>query len=289
MFEITCTEEEQGLPPLQLLQRRLPAAPASYLRHLLRRGKVCRQGELLAEGTPLAAGDSLQLPASHRLQELQRRGELTIVHEEGDFLVVDKPAGLAVHRGVGHEQDNLAGRLQELVARRGDPYRVAPVHRLDAETSGLVLFAKGRRAAATLGGLFMVGAVHKEYLALVSGQLPATGELTTPVLAKGKWKEAATEWQRLTSGSGFSLLQLRLHSGRTHQLRRQLAAAQHPVAGDSRYGGLLPPGLDRLFLHAHRLAFLHPCDQRPLQFTSPLPPPLEAVIGRLFPTWQRST
>lgn len=283
MSEIICSGEEDGLTALQLLCRRLPAAPVSYLRQLLRRGKVRRQEEVLTEQTTVAAGDQLRLPASGRLEALRTRGELTILHESRDLLVVEKPAGVAVHRGVGHETDNLTARVEELVHRRGEPYRVAPVHRLDAETSGPVLFAKGKRAAAALGQLFMDGAVTKEYIALVDAGLPATGELTTPVPAKGKMKASRTDWQTLAVAGDYCLLQLRLHSGRTHQIRRQLAAAGHPVVGDRRYGGPVLPQLDRLFLHASRLALVSPFDSQPVEFASALPTELTAVLRRLFP------
>lgn len=277
MKEIICTAEEEGLTAMQLLQARIPAAPTGYLRQLLRAGKVRRDGLPMAPGTAVGSGDRVLLPESARLAELQAVGAVEILFESREVLVAYKPAGLAVHRGVGHE-DNLTDRLREVMRRRQEPFLLAPAHRLDAETSGPVVFGKGRRATAALGRLFMANAVEKEYQALVSGHLPAAGRLNSLVPAKGKLKPSLTDWECLERRQGFSLLRLRLHSGRTHQIRRQLADAGHPIAGDRRYGGAALPGLDRLYLHASRLALENPFDGQRLEIAVPLPPELAHLL-----------
>lgn len=271
--------EEEGLPLLELLQRRIPAAPPSYLRQLLRGGKVRREGE--PSGAPLAAGERLRLPESARLRRLLEEGEeVRILYESREILAVYKGAGVAVHRGVGHE-DNLARRVERLMERRGAPFRTAPVHRLDAETSGPVLFAKGKKAAGALGRLFMAGEVEKVYLGLAAGRLSGRGRLDAPVPAKGKLKEADTEYAALAGTGAFTFLELRLVSGRTHQIRRQLADEGHPLAGDRRYGGARLEGLDRLFLHCRRLAFTDPFSGASVELDAPLPPELAAVLRTL--------
>lgn len=279
-MEFQVRADEEGLSPLQLLQRRIPSAPCAYLRRLLRSGKIVRRGG--SETAALRAGESLHLPDSARLREfLAQGGGPEILLETGEMLVVYKPAGVAVHRGVGHEEDNLDLRVEKLMSRRKAPFRTAPVHRLDAGTSGPVLFAKGRRAAAELGKLFMAGEVEKLYLGLAAGTLPAEGRLAVPVHAKGKNREAETGYKTVQCAGGLSLLELQLFSGRTHQIRRQLAGVRHPLAGDLRYRGPRIAGLNRPFLHCRRLAFTDPFTETFRKIESPLPHELAALLAAL--------
>lgn len=288
-MEIIILPKESALPPLEVLQRRFPAAPRSYLRGLLHRGKVRRGHAPLMPHDPLTPGDILHLPESRRLRELQRVSaaeEVTILFESREILAVEKPSGLAVHRGVGHEEDNLVRRVERLMARRGEPFRCAPAHRLDAGTSGAVLMGKGRRATAELGKAFMAGEVAKTYLALAAGPLDGEGALRGAIPAKGKMKEAQTLYRALSRTGELTLLQVNLISGRTHQIRRHLADNGHPLAGDRRYGGPALPGLERLFLHCRRLALKSPFDGSEVLIDSPLPPELGAVlqaVGLPFP------
>lgn len=283
MPEWILNETDQQRPPLEMLRCRLPGVPAAYLRQLLRAGKVLLDGRPLAEQAPRCAGSRLRLPDSCRLKELLAAAPLLpeILLETPQLLVVLKPAGLAVHRGVGHEEDNLVRRVESLFKLRGAPFSAAPVHRLDRDTSGPLLFGKGRRATATLGRLFEQERVEKTYLALAGGELPSQGVLHSAVPAKGKLKEARTSFAKLAAGGGFSLLQLELHTGRTHQIRRQLAAAGHPLAGDRRYGGALLAGLHGVFLHCRRLSLTDPFDGTPLRVEVPLPSPLQRVLQGL--------
>lgn len=291
MKEYQCTPAEDGHTALEILQYRLPHAPRSYLRQLLRRGKVRRPGGLaLTEESRLASGDRLLLPESRRLQELRAVPAVpkpTVLLETRDLLAVYKPAGLAVHRAVGHSE-NLTDLVQAMMEERREPFRIAPAHRLDAATSGPVLFGKGRRAIAALGAAFQERAVEKVYLALVSGRPAATAILDSPVPAKGKWKEAAAEFRLLESPGEFSFLEVRLHSGRTHQIRRQLADIGHPIVGDRRHGGSVVPGLDRLFLHCARLALRTCLDRSRLVIECPLPTELAALLARLATSGVRS-
>jgi RluA family pseudouridine synthase len=283
MHEWVMSEEDAGLTVLELLQRRLPGIPTAYLRQLLRGGKIRAAGQALAAGSRLPAGGRLTLPDSRRLAELRQAAGRTveILAETPGLLVAFKPAGLAVHRGVGHEQDNLTERVQALMRQRHEPFRIAPIHRLDVETSGPVIFGKGARAIAGLGKQFMELRVEKVYLALVAGAMPASGLLTTPVPAKEKLKESTTAFRTLAAAGGYSLLELQLQTGRTHQIRRQLADAGHPLAGDRRYRGPAPRGLNRLFLHCARLALHDPFDNTPVNIVSDLPAELIASLAAL--------
>lgn len=283
MNEWMVSETEAGLTVLEFLQQRLPGTPTAYLRQLLRGGKVRQAGQVLAAGSRLPAGTRLTLPDSRRLAEFrQAAGRVVeILAETPSLLVAFKPAGLAVHRGVSHEQDNLTERVQALMRQRHEKFRIAPIHRLDAETSGPVIFGKGTRAIAGLGKQFMEQRVEKTYLALVAGAMPASGLLTSPVPAKEKLKESTTVFRTLAAAGGYSLLELQLQTGRTHQIRRQLADAGHPLAGDRRYRGPAPRGLDRLFLHCSRLALHDPFDHTPVNLVSDLPAVLTALLAAL--------
>jgi RluA family pseudouridine synthase len=283
MNEWMVSETEAGLTVLEFLQQRLPGTPTAYLRQLLRGGKVRQAGQVLAAGSRLPAGTRLTFPDSRRLEELrQAAGRVVeILAETPSLLVAFKPAGLAVHRGVGHEQDNLTERVQSLMRQRHEKFRIAPIHRLDAETSGPVVFGKGAKAIAGLGKLFMEHRVEKVYLGLVAGAMPSSGRLTSPVPAKEKLKESTTVFRTLAAAGGYSLLELQLQTGRTHQIRRQLADAGHPLAGDRRYRGPAPRGLDRLFLHCSRLALHDPFDHTPVNIVSDLPAVLTALLAAL--------
>ncbi|HKK01650.1 MAG TPA: RluA family pseudouridine synthase, partial [Desulfuromonadales bacterium] len=277
MIEWLISEIEAGLLPLPLLHQRLPQAPESYLRQLLRSGRIRLGGAPLDPSLPLAAGTRLRLPASRRLKELALPSP-TILFENDELLAVDKPAGLAVHRGVGHEDDNLLKRVEILLARRGVPYKVAPAHRLDAETSGPVLFGKGRKACARLGHLFMSDQVEKTYLALVAGRLPDAGLFEGAVPVRGRAKQAATAYRLLDYRQNASMLELKLRTGRTHQIRRHLAAAGHPLVGDRRYRGPNLEAGNRMFLHCFEITLPVSPEGEKQRICSPLPPELEQLL-----------
>lgn len=282
-FIVNTSEDSLGL--LDFLGTRIPAAPRAYLRQLLKRGQVCKSGSALTNDQRLTPGDCIQLPASQRLLELldakpKPSVTLTIVYESREILVVNKPAGLAVHSSRGHEQDNLTARVEALLRQRGAKFKVAPVHRLDLETSGPLLFGKGKLACGRLGQLFMQHQVAKDYLALVVGKTAACGRLESTLCAKGKQKLAHTDFRTLAANTQASLLELRLHTGRQHQIRRQLAEQGHPLFGDRRYRGCCPAGLARLFLHCSRLAFVDPFHATPITVTSPLPEDLKTFLAR---------
>lgn len=264
----------------ETLALRIPAAPRAYLRQLLRKGKVCSHGHPLAEGTTVTSGMRLTLPASTRLAELFEASGIppwSLLYEDQAAMVVFKPAGLAVHQAVGHD-DNLTSRVTRFLALRHAPYRAAPVHRLDIGTSGPVLFGKGREATGQYGRLLMTGRIGKGYLALVAGNVPALGELTTPVPQDDLLKTALTRYRRLATVGELCLLELDLVTGRPHQARRQLADAGWPIVGDRRYGGRAWPGLDHPFLHSHRLCFPALATNQLRQVDCLLPPPLAALL-----------
>lgn len=285
MYTLKVEQQEEGQPLLQFLQQRIPGAGRGYLRQLLKKGRICSEHLPCNEDTRVHAGQSITLGASARLQELLSQpeaaeSELSILFESAEMLVVDKPAGLAVHSSSGHEEDNLTSRVQSYLKEKG--FQIAPVHRLDIGTSGPVVFGKGKKACGALGTLFMRHEVDKVYLALVSGSMQGSGSLNRPLSAKGKLKRCCTDFVTLRRTADLSLVELTLVTGRQHQIRRQLALEGHPIIGDMRYGGLDVPGLEHPFLHCSSIAFADPFSGAPLKITAELPDSLQNVISALF-------
>lgn len=283
MVTIEITGPDTGKTVLEILVDRIPTAPRSYLRRLLRSGKVRCKDRALTEDDRPHDGEILLLPDSGRLREFCASAlpPLDILLETDDFIVVFKPAGLAVHSSVGHEGDNLTARVRARMQHRKVPYKVAPVHRLDVGTSGPVLFGKGRKAIARFGQLLQSGDLRKFYLALVYGTPPEAGTMTGNVRVQGKTKQAATRFRVLGRHGHTALLELELLSGRKHQIRQQCADAGWPLYGDGRYGGPAMPGADRLFLHCRQLAWPADDGKEPCCVSCPLPGDLCEILARL--------
>jgi 23S rRNA pseudouridine1911/1915/1917 synthase len=215
----------------------------------------------------------------------------SIVHRDDHLLVIDKGAGLVVHPGRGHHEGTLSQLLAAELAG-GDPERAGIVHRLDRDTSGLMVVARDEETHRRLQSAIAEREVEREYLALVEGRPPArTGTIDAPVgrdprvrtrMAVGGAgaREARTHFTLERSLPKASLLSLLLETGRTHQIRVHLQAIGHPVCGDPEYGTAGLYGLERQFLHATRLAFEHPISGEALEFTAPLPTDLQAALER---------
>jgi len=217
-----------------------------------------------------------------------------IVWRDEHVLVIDKPAGLVVHPARGHREGTLSQLLAGLAAG-GEAERAGIVHRLDRDTSGLMVVARDERAHARLQAALRERLVQREYLALVVGVPPArTGTIEAPIGRHPRIRtrmaidgvsprEARTHFELAERIGEYALLRLRLDTGRTHQIRVHLQAIGHPVCGDPEYGtggrdSIL--GLERQFLHATRLAFPHPITGERIELTSPLPEDLNAALGR---------
>jgi 23S rRNA pseudouridine1911/1915/1917 synthase len=220
---------------------------------------------------------------------------LRIVWRDESLLVVDKPAGLVVHPARGHQEGTLSQLLADGGAGGvggGDPDRAGIVHRLDRDTSGLLVVARGEEAHRLLQVALRKRLIEREYLALVEGRPPSrTGTIEAPIgrhprirtrMAVGGVgsREARTHFTLERSLGRVSLLRLRLDTGRTHQIRVHLQAIGHPVCGDPEYGTPGVLGLERQFLHATRLAFPHPLTGAPVEAHSPLPSDLREALER---------
>lgn len=283
MWQWQITEFEGGRLLPDALALRLPAAPRAFLHQLIRKGRVRHDNRVLAADSIVASGMLLTVLPSARLAELIEMGgilPLALRFEDRHALVINKPAGLATHQAVGHD-DNLTDRVARFLALRHDHYRASPVHRLDIGTSGPVLFGKGQRATGQYGRLLMDGLISKGYLALVSGRVPDQGELTTPVPDGAALKPSLARYRRISTAGSLCLLELELITGRPHQARRQLADAGWPIVGDRRYGGSVWPGLDFPFLHCHRLCFPTLDTNELRQVDCPLPSSLMSMLAAL--------
>jgi 23S rRNA pseudouridine1911/1915/1917 synthase len=215
----------------------------------------------------------------------------TIAYRDEHLIVVDKGPGVVVHPARGHREQTLAQLLAPQLAG-GEPDRAGIVHRLDRDTSGLLVVARSEEALSRLQAALADRLIEREYLALVEGRPPArSGTIEAPVgrdprvrtrMAVGgaNPREARTHFVLERALPGTSLLRLRLETGRTHQIRVHLLAIGHPVAGDPEYGtaGLL--GLERQFLHATRLAFDHPLTGERIEIVSSLPADLQGALAR---------
>jgi len=215
-----------------------------------------------------------------------------IVYEDDWLLVVDKPAGVVVHPAPGHEHGTLAQGLVEHGARGGHELRPGIVHRLDKDTSGLLIVAKGDHAYLPLVAAMERRDITRVYVTLLRGDLPQDdGTIDAPIgrhvrerkrmsLHTTAGKRAVTHFRVLGRAPGFTLVRAQLETGRTHQIRVHFAALGYPVAGDAQYGGReRPEGLDRQFLHAAQVTFPHPEDGRQMRFASPFPPDLRAFLA----------
>jgi 23S rRNA pseudouridine1911/1915/1917 synthase len=214
----------------------------------------------------------------------------TIVYEVDHLLVVDKPAGVVVHPARGHQTGTLAQALADRAAGGDDPYRAGIVHRLDRDTSGLLVIAKSERAHRELKALLQARELRREYLALVDGVPPAhSGTIDAPIgrdrsdrvlhsVDSATPREARTHFEAVETFPHATLLRVVLDTGRTHQIRVHMKAIDHPVTGDRSYGGRMRYGLKRQFLHAARLAFTDPISGESVDVSSPLPEDLDAAL-----------
>jgi len=249
-----------------------------------RKGHVLRAGEVVAYELPAAA------PASLAAEDVP----LHVVYEDDWLLVVDKPAGVVVHPAPGHEHGTLVQGLVDRGISGGHGLRPGIVHRLDKETSGLLIVARRDEAYRRLVATMARHEVRREYLALLAGELPQDeGTVDAPIgrhvrdrkrmsLHTAQPRPAVTHFHVVARAPGHTLVDVRLETGRTHQIRVHMAALGYPVAGDITYSRApRPPGLERHFLHAARLAFPHPADARPVAFEAPLPDELVRYLGEV--------
>lgn len=292
------------------LARRLTSLSRSRLQALIEAGRVSLDGHPARAAVRVKAGQAalVRVPPPEPAEPQPEDIPIGLVFEDASLVVLDKPAGLVVHPGAGAAVGTLVNALLARVrdlSGVGGVLRPGIVHRLDKGTSGLLVVAKNDDAHRALARQFASRTVEKEYLALVHGvPARAEGEIHAPIgrdpvhrrrmsVRAPRGREARTSWSVAERFDGAALLRVRIHTGRTHQIRVHLASIGHPVAGDSVYGGTRTPSsrkaaarvafasLSRPALHAARLAFTHPASAERLTFEAPLPADLVGVIEAL--------
>jgi 23S rRNA pseudouridine1911/1915/1917 synthase len=295
-IHLTVTEGRERVD--KYVAREVGSVSRSEVQDLIARGLVTVNGSEVKASQRLGPGDVIQviLPPSEEAELAAEHMPLRIVYEDEDLVVVDKPPGLVVHPAPGHERGTL---VNALLARYPDlpmdqEGRPGIVHRLDKDTSGLILVARSDEVRRALQAQFKAGEVLKVYLSLVEGNVePRSGIIDAAIgrdarnrkrmaVVRRAGRRAVTEYRVLEHLDGHTLLELRPQTGRTHQVRVHLAFIGHPVVGDSVYGRRKQRlGLGRQFLHAHRLGFQHPSSGRRMELASDLPPDLEQILERL--------
>jgi 23S rRNA pseudouridine1911/1915/1917 synthase len=275
--------------------------PRAAVQSLLEEGSVLVDGNPVAKSHRLREGAVVVLLAEPPADAPPAADPSVVVdvrYEDDDVIVVAKPADLVVHPGAGHPDGTLVNGLLARypeIARVGDPMRPGIVHRLDRDTSGVLLVARSSRGYESLVTQLSARLVERRYVALVWGRLPAPrGMIDAPIgrslarrtrmAVRDEGKPARTEYdvRAVYDEPVCSLLDCRLETGRTHQIRVHLAAIGHPVVGDATYGGAREPlVIGRPFLHATFVAFDHPANGERLHFEDPLPPDLESVLTGL--------
>ncbi len=280
----------------RFLAESLAAFSRSRLQALIRDGFVKVNGNPARPRDVVRRGDSIEWrePEITKIDAEPEPMDLDILFEDDDLLVINKPAGLVVHPGAGHQQHTLVNALLahcKNLSGIGGKERPGIVHRLDKETSGALVIAKNDATHRDLAKQFADRAIGKIYLALVAGApRKSFGTIEAPIarhpvhrkkmsVAQRAGRSARTEYRVVRSSGDASLVECTIHSGRTHQIRVHLHHLGHPVLGDKLYGGKRAGNFPRQMLHAWKLSFRHPRTGKTMNFTAPIPQDLEAVLN----------
>jgi 23S rRNA pseudouridine1911/1915/1917 synthase len=294
-FDYSVPADESGSRLDVFLASRPELGSRSQVVAWMRSGAVTVDGAVRAKSYLLSAGQRVVVipPSVPALELVPEDLPVPIIYEDEWLLVVDKPAGMAVHPARGHSTGTLVHALLGHGVAGGEEFRPGVVHRLDKDTTGLLVVAKSAEAHRELVAMIRRREVDRRYLALVHGRFANdTGTIEAPVgrdPARRKSmrvgglaaREARTHFRVLEGLGEFSLVEARLETGRTHQIRVHFLAIGHPVAGDPTYARHDVLGLGRQFLHSHRLAFSHPVTGQALSFEAPLPADLAETLVRL--------
>lgn len=307
--EFLVSEEEAGERLDRVVAARFPEVSRTRVQELAAAGSLLVDGRLAKSSHRVRGGERVSVAVEPRpaLRAEPEAIPLDVVYEDQDLIAVNKPAGMTVHAGAGNPSGTLVNALLgrgQALSGGGDPLRPGIVHRLDKETSGILLVAKNDSSHAKLAEMFRARQIDKTYLALVEGSFGAQQgridlaigrdpkvrvRMTARARAAGRTRDALTEWKALAAIDSTTLLEVRLHTGRTHQIRVHFAALKHPVVGDTLYGAASRlrvqkttlPELGRNFLHAAKVAFPHPRTGRPLELRAPLPAELSEFARKL--------
>lgn len=317
VIQLQVDHEGDGQRLDRWLAAQMPGHSRSEIQRWIKEGRVTVDGRAAKASQAVESGQVVQVQRLAELKPLEKLVPqalpLDIVYEDADLLAINKPAGLVVHPAPGHPDRTLVNAVLHHCPELqgiGDERRPGIVHRLDKDTSGLILVAKSLPALRALQKQFKERQVEKEYLALVEGILePPRGRIVAPIgrhpthrkrqavlppdaFGQTAGREAITEYEVLgvytapvqdgSARGNFSLVRVHLHTGRTHQIRVHFAWRKHPIVGDTLYGyrkQRLP--LDRMFLHASRLKFRLPGNGQEIELRAELPPELQELLSQL--------
>lgn len=281
------------------LHARIPAHSRARWQELIKSGRVRVNGAERKTRYLLREGDVIEfeIPPPRPVELVPEDKPLDILYEDTDLLVLNKPPGLVVHPAPGHNDGTLVNALLfhcRDLAGIGGELRPGIVHRLDKDTSGLMVVARNRAAMDALVRMIAAREVSRQYLALAWGRWAGAAQrvvqapigrdprnrlrMATVDLQQHPGKPARTDFELLVGNDEVCLVRCTLHTGRTHQIRVHMASLGHALVGDATYGGKPELGLQRQALHAHRLALLHPVTAQPLQFECALPPDLAQAV-----------
>ena len=309
-LKFVVSPEEAGLRLDRFVSAHSAEMSRTRVQELIEAGLVILNGKAAKGSQKVRAEDVVEVTPAPRpaMKAEAEQIPLDILYEDDDLIAVNKAAGMTVHAGAGNSRGTLVNALLgrgQALSQGGDPLRPGIVHRIDKETSGILLVAKNDFAHAKLADSFRERTIKKIYIALVQGILSEDqGRIELPIArdpvrrnrmtakrtaSLPSVRTARTDWRVLARIDSTTLVEVQLHTGRTHQIRVHFSALRHPVVGDTLYGAsaelhvadsMLPP-LGRNFLHAAKLGFLQPRTGQPIQLTAPLPAELRAYLGKL--------
>ena len=300
MAALTLTADRAGERADSLLCRLVPGLTRSGAQRLLERGAVTLDGRPVRKNDRPAPGQVLEvlLPDPQPIAVLPQNIPLDVIYEDGDVIVVNKPVGLVVHPAPGHPDGTLVNALlyhckNSLSGINGE-LRPGIVHRIDRDTSGLIIAAKNDRAHLALAAQLQDHSLARTYEAVALGGLPEErGTVNAPIgrhpvdrkkmaVDRRNGREAVTHWSVLARYPGYTHVECRLETGRTHQIRVHLASIGHPLLGDTVYGAKKPvPGLAGQCLHARRLRFVHPASGETVELECPLPDWFQEILRKI--------
>jgi len=304
-FEMTARQEkftiEQSLPRERLdvfLRTRFPAVSRGAMQRLIEQGHIRVNGQNVKPTHKPRAGEAVEVtwPEARPAEAQPEDIPLDILFEDESLLVINKPAGLVVHPAAGHEEHTLVNALlhhcQGSLSGIGGVARPGIVHRLDKETSGCLVVAKNDATHLALSEQFAGRVVKKVYHAIVCGEVPhESGEIHAAIARHPTHRKrmAVDDGDGRAAHTSYRVLEARVHTGRTHQIRVHFQHLGHPVVGDETYGAqknkrlkeLVNYAAPRVLLHAKELTFLHPRTQKPMKFSAPLPPDFKQALKLL--------
>ena len=296
--DLTVPPDCAGLRLDQVLARLLPEHSRSRLTQWVREERVSVDGVAAAPRAKMWGGERLHVqpaPSRDALAHLAQDIPLEVIYEDAALLVIDKPPGLVVHPGSGNWEGTLLNALLTHAPGTADIPRAGIVHRLDKDTSGLLVVAKTLTAQTDLVRQLQARTVRREYVAIVHGRVAREGRVEAPIgrhpvsrtrmAVVPRGKPAVTHYSIGARYADATLLQCRLETGRTHQIRVHLASIGHPLLGDPVYGPRIARGapriLDRQALHAQKLGLIHPVTAREMSWEAPLPADMQELIATL--------